>query len=182
MKHAKLYAVLLVSFITGTLFFCIYHEWLIIYWNKPSLTVHTVPGYTKRMAQISLWKHADWHSENIQILQPENKGQATQMLIAQWILLNKEEGLADNNLSLETVLYSPSGQDMYISFDRSPLRKNWSAHDKLFCIESLLKTLRDNNLGCQNVHFFIHHQPLADTHLDFSIAWPLTGFLKDGAA
>lgn len=181
MKHVKLYILLFVSFITGSLFFCMYHDWIIIYWNKPSLTTSIYPDYTKRMAQISIWKNTGWYFENREIIQPENKAQATHIVIGQWILLNKEEGVIDKDISLQTVLYSPSNQDMYVSFDKSPFCKKWSAHDKLFCIESLLKTVRDNNLGCPNVHFFVHHQPLVDAHLDFSIAWPLTGFLKNDA-
>jgi hypothetical protein len=45
-------------------------------------------------------------------------------------------------------------------------------------IEGLLKTLRENDIKIQRIHFLLHHQPLVDYHLDFSHPWPLEGFLN----
>ena len=49
---------------------------------------------------------------------------------------------------------------------------------KWMMIEGVLKTLRENNITVKDVHFLVQHQPLSDPHLDFSVAWPLHGFIN----
>jgi len=81
-------------------------------------------------------------------------------------------------VSLQNVLISIDETEVYISFDRNLLNEENSTKEKLMLIESLLKTLRDNEITVQQVHLLVHHQEMLDSHLDFSHAWPIIGFLK----
>ncbi len=170
-------SLLTASIIAGGLFFCIYNEWLLISWNRPTRTALFASSHSTKNIHLSMWKNNGWYQEQVSTLWSENLTQATQTLVTHWLALLKEEGMIDKSIALESVLASPSGQEVYISLNRNLFDKQWSAHQKHHCIEGLLKTMRDNNLTCSGVYFLVHHQPLVDYHLDFSIAWPLSGFI-----
>jgi hypothetical protein len=80
-------------------------------------------------------------------------------------------------VSLQSAMLSPAQHELYISFTRNPLEKEKSIQEKWLFIEGLLKTIRENGLMLQAIHFLVQHQPLNDPHLDFSKPWPLQGFL-----
>jgi hypothetical protein len=84
----------------------------------------------------------------------------------------------EKKVSLQSVVPSPSGVEAYISFDRNPFTKNQSTYEKFMWIEGLLKTVRENGIQLQSIYFLVHHQPLTDFHLDFSNAWPISGFIQ----
>jgi hypothetical protein len=63
-----------------------------------------------------------------------------------------------------------------LSFDRSPFPTEWTTYEQWMWIESLLKTVRDNDIRIQRIRFLVHHQELIDYHLDFSNPWPIIGF------
>jgi hypothetical protein len=45
-------------------------------------------------------------------------------------------------------------------------------------IEGLFKTIALNNIHVAQVQLLVHHQLLQDAHLDFSLPWPIHGFIK----
>jgi hypothetical protein len=89
-----------------------------------------------------------------------------------------EEKIISKAISVQSAMLSPAGHELYISFNRNPLKKEKSTYEKWMFIEGLLRTVRENKIVVQAIHFLIHHQPINDHHLDFSKSWPLVGFLE----
>lgn len=168
----------MVSLCAGALFFCCYQEWLVIYWNRPSRALYDTISESKKTVTLSFWKNNEWSQEQAVLMWSDTLTKSAHTLITYWLTTVKEEGYLDKQVGIETVLSSPSGQELYLSFTRNPFSKQWSAYQKHMFIEGLLKTVRYNNLSCSHVYFLVNHQPLVDYHLDFTIGWPLSGFLN----
>jgi len=132
---------------------------------------------TKKKVKLLFWHNKKWQSESIEILQTDHETEIIQQLINNWLNLLDDEGIMQKKVTIQSVLLSPKKQ-LYVSFDRNPFDAKQSAQEKLIWIEGLLKTIRENGVSFQNIHFLVHHQTLQDYHLDFSNSWPMSGFLK----
>ena len=77
---------------------------------------------------------------------------------------------------LQSALITPSGIS-YLSFDRTILNKEETIFKKWMLIEGLLKTIASTNLSITQIQFLVQHQQLQDIHIDFSIPWPIHGFI-----
>ncbi|OGB96999.1 hypothetical protein A3F06_01445 [candidate division TM6 bacterium RIFCSPHIGHO2_12_FULL_36_22] len=94
-------------------------------------------------------------------------------IMQQLLLLFYEEKVTPEKISLQTVLISPSGQDLYLSFNKTFLNPESSIKTKLTIIETILSTLRETQNNEMNVHFLVNHKPMIDDHLDFEQSWPM---------
>lgn len=131
----------------------------------------------KKKVLVSFWLRGAWHQEETEAIWPPEAAEALKQLVHAWLTILDEEEITSERITLQSVVMTASGNDAYISFDRSPFDKESSTHDKLMLTESLLKTLRDNGIQAQNIYLLVHHKPLYDYHLDFSHPWPLQGFV-----
>lgn len=177
---SKQYKIILVILClsAGILFFCVHQQWLVVYWNKKNNTLLKQHNVAKKTVSLFIKKDQRWYQEDAQILWSEHDSEnSINHLIAQWLNLAAEEQAIDAATKIQSVLLSPSKQELYISFDTYPFTPTQSAHEKSMCIEGLLKTLRENKITIPSVYFLVHHKLLVDYHLDFSQAWPLSGFL-----
>ncbi len=169
----------LIALSIGVLFFGIHQEWIII--NRPkrsiSLTNLSPANISKKNVVLFYWRHDRWQHEDTEILWSDDVSYTIQQLISRWLVLIDEEQLIPNKIELQAVLINTTGE-IYISFDRYPFDEEVSTFQKIMFIEGLLKTLRENNINIQGINFLVHHQPLQDSHLDFSHSWPLQGFLS----
>jgi hypothetical protein len=182
MKPFLLISICLCSIITGLLFWAYNSEYLIIALRThPSKnmheSIHTVIRSIKKQATLSFWHHDRWNSEKIELLWSDNNAENIQHLIARWLIVLDEEKIINRRVSLQSALFGPSSQEIYLSFDRNLLTKDNATYTKLMLIESLLKTIRENGIPVTKIWFLVHHQPMHDPHLDFSHAWPISGFL-----
>ncbi len=162
----------------GILFYALYHELIII--RNPFTT--QMPRLDKMHAKkhmftLMFWKDRSWQKEKIELIHSDNKAQTLQYLIASWLGLLDDEQMLPRKISLQSVMLDSSGKEAYVSFDGNPLAKKSSIFDKWLWAEGLLKTIRENNIALTSIQFLVHHQPLADPHLDFFHLWPITGFL-----
>lgn len=165
-------------FLLGCLFFAFTHNILIINW----------PHYTTPEARLEKNIHKknitfifpvnnQLKSEKKEIIWSTNNLENIEQLVKTWLSLLDQENITTKKVSLQSCAFSASEQQLYLSFDRSPLAKQSSTYSKLLLIESLLQTIRDSDIHFQTIQFLNHHQPLIDNHLDFSKPIPLTGFL-----
>jgi len=171
-------------FIFGFLFFAFYNNWIVLF--LPSYNVATL-GKSKNFAQervdvdLHYWNNKQWNKEKVNLLWcQENNADNIKYLINGLLNLLEEEKVAKDRVGvLQNVLISSSGQQAYLSFDRNPFAQDKnSTHDKLMLIESILKTIRENNIKIQGVYFLVNHHVMQDYHLDFSKPWPINGFLS----
>ena len=128
---------------------------------------------TKKNVLLYFWDGHALHHEREDIMWSHNPIDNINHVIQQQLLLFYEEKITSDKMSLQTALLSPSGQDLYLSFNKTFFDKESSIHHKLMMIESILKTLRNIFPPSIQVHFLVNHLPLPDTHLDFSQPWPL---------
>ncbi len=169
------------SMMCGILFFVLYQEWIIIRspWHISSEKQQLAQASaTKKTAKLSFWHNNQWNTETQELIWTESTTRNLQYLITSWLSLLEEEEVLDKKVGVQSAALSSSEHELYISFDRNPLAKEKITFEKWMLIEGLLRTIRENEILLQNVHFLVRHQPLQDPHLDFSNPWPITGFLK----
>jgi hypothetical protein len=184
-KINKIYylILLIITFISGIIFFSLKKEWVIL--NVPKyqenlLEKNKQKNYitTKKTINLFYWHGNKWNKENTEILWSNNKIDNINKIINNWLNLVDEEKIIDKKVTLQNTLLSFDNQEIYISFDRNLLSSESSTYDKLMLIESLLKTLRDNNIENYKIYFLVNHAQMQDTHLDFTHAWPINGFIS----
>ncbi len=166
--------ILAISFLAGLIFFCTYQEWLIIYWNKPSYQTQTTPIIEKK--NITLWREKDSNfiKESFQVLWSENQNANFKLLTTAWLAWLEDEQELSKKIMVESVLFSPSGYEIYTSFDHNPFEKNWSIHHKESFINALIKSYKEQGCTASSFYFLVHHERLEDIHLNFSEPWQVS--------
>lgn len=175
----------LATFLLGILFFLIYNNWLIISVTAPGFVKDQsvqVSTAQKKAMPIAYWQNHRLKTEKKDLFWTDNLTANYQTLVESWLNILDEEGVLDKPCTVQAVSLTQHNQELFISFDRSPLNDEDSTYNNLMLIHSLLKTLQVAN---QNTHasyakavrLLVDHQPLIDSHLDFSRSWPIQGFV-----
>ncbi len=167
----------IIFFISGFVLFFFKKEWLIFNFNhtESKVTSHVV---LKRELKIYFWKDMKFFSENIFVIWKDDNLEDLKFLINSWLSFIYEEQFIDRKSSLETVMLSPKGTTVYLSFDSNIVSTEWSIQKKWNTIEGLLKTIRESFSNVTEIFFLVKHKPMQDEHLDFSVSWPIGGFLE----
>lgn len=180
-KTIKKYLIIFASiFIFGIFFFFYQQEFIIIRFPKRlNINSENSSKTIKKIVTLMYWHSNRWNSEKVEVIWSNDKSKNVQQIINSWLTLLDEEKIMDKKASLQSAMLSLSENEIYLSFDRNLFSDENSTYEKLMLIESLLKTLRDNQIDIQKVRFLVHHQDMHDVHLDFSHFWPITGFLNN---
>lgn len=181
MKYIKYLLLYLFTFIFGVLFFAYQNEWLIIATRFPVTKNNKQEEYKellqKKIIKLFCWQNNKYKSEDTEIMISENIAENIKKIITCWLNLLEEEKILDK-VTLQSTLMTKSTQEVYLSFDGPILNPENSTYEKLMLIESLLKTLKENDIINLKIYFLIHHQEMVDNHLDFLNPWPINGFLQ----
>lgn len=165
------------AFLSGFLFFAVYHQWIIFAppWQKD---VFVSSSETIQKKQIILhYFHGDkWKTEKQEMLWQETIEKNIFHIVNAWLALLDEEHITLKKTALQSALVTASGT-VYLSFDRTIFNKEEMIFKKWMLIEGLLKTIRSTNLNITHVQLLIQHQQLQDIHIDFSMPWPVHGFI-----
>lgn len=180
MNKYILYPVSVALFLIGTLFFFYQQSWIIISWPKNTSSQTSCRQSLVKPQQFTLWayKQERWIHETTDIIKSDNLAQTIQLLLNGWLLLLEEEQIIDGQITVQSVALTPNNNEAFISFSQSPLNSQASMYDSCLLIESILKTLRTNQITVQAVRFLVHHQTLKDDRLNFAISWPITGYMN----
>lgn len=182
MNTKKLLILSTICAISGALFYALHQGWIIINTSlaKPEYKAEQAhkPATTQKKATLYYWHHDAWHHESNELVWTSHNAQNVVYLVNSWLSLLDDEKITTKKVSLQTAMFSPTGNELYISFDRSLLSKEATTYEKWMLIESLLKTLRENGIAPHLIRFLINHQPMIDAHLDFNSPWPIHGFIK----
>ena len=162
----------------GVLFFLHQESWIMINFASPSSHIkkNNIQIQPKE-TPIWIFANGNFKKETTEIIFSNDHAQTIKLLLNSWLTTLEEENIIDKQITVQSVILSPSGQDAFICLTESPLGKQASTYEKLMIIESMLKTLKDAKLGIINVRLLVHHQPMLDPHLNFDISWPVTGYL-----
>jgi hypothetical protein len=179
--YNKSYLILsLLLFGVGLLFYSWYNELIII--RLPFKKIGTPVSHDqsqKKLSTLTFFNGDTFTTEQRELLISENSIKTLNDLITTWLTIQEEEQIIHKKVALHSILLDNTGKEAFISFDRNPLLKDASIYDKYNWIESLLKTIKDNVTSVQTVRFLVQGKPLPDYHLDFNVAWHITGYIKD---
>ena len=163
----------------GALYYALGHEWIIIRTPSKSYEIEVQkqqnPSY-KKSIDVIFYRNAIRTVEKIDLLWSDDPAKNVHSLVASWLVVLDEEEVTPKKVSLQSAWVTPDGE-LFLSFDRTPLYKEWSTYEKLLLIQGLLHMIRENDNHIKKVYFLVHHQPMQDTHLDFTDAWPISGFI-----
>lgn len=180
MKNNTYFLLAIICFITGFILIALKKN-LIILNFEPNFGT-TNPAKTscyKKTITLYFWKNNSWQMEKNEILWSTDQAHNISNLVQNWLSLLDEEKLINTKVELQAAILTQNNQTVYLSFDHNLLPKEFSTYQKLLLIESLLKTLRANQIAIPNIMFLVNHQLLNDPHLDFSCPWPLVGFMPN---
>ncbi len=158
-----------------------YHQNLIIIRSPFSSSLECTNSIILQKKQISLYVRHDtsWHKEQKDILWAEDTVVCIDFIVRSWLAFIDEEQLMQKRVTLQSVCLSPTGQEAYLSFDKTPFSKDLSTFEKLLWVESLLKTIRENQDTLRAIYLLVNHQPINDVHIDCSHAIPIQGFIAE---
>ncbi|MCL4361457.1 hypothetical protein M1446_03820 [Candidatus Dependentiae bacterium] len=173
--NKKYILIFLLSFFAGILFFAFYNEMIIFRWPYYKYEdVHLKKAQTQ-FVTLYWWQNNKWNTEKVEVLRFDDIPNTSYNILISWLNAVEEEKATGKKISLESVILDSTQNELYVSFTRNPFDKQSSTYNKWMFIEGILKTLRENNIKVNGVHFLAHHQPIQDFHLDFSKTWPIEG-------
>ena len=167
------------AFLSAVLFFAVYNQWILFCLPLRAKNMMTTSSVIQKKQIVLYYFHGDkWKTEKQELLWSESLEKNIFQLINAWLTLLDEERITAKKIMLQSALIS-TASCVYLSFDHNILSKEETIFKKWMIIEGLLKTLALNGITISHVQFLVQHQPLHDAHLDFSLAWPIHGFMKN---
>lgn len=177
-KKTTLIIIIVGSLVAGCLWYAFEKELIIFNFNQ-SKTNQIQDQITYKKNITFVWRsHEKFASDEIPILLSQDRVANITNVISRWLGLIYQEKVIATKTNMQSVLISYDGTELFISFDRNFLNQNDSIFEKWMLIESLLQTIAATDTAIKKVRFLQDHAPLCDTHLDFTCAWPVQGFLN----
>lgn len=182
MKPISAISLTLVCFIVGFLFHAYQKEWVILLLPYQTADIETqiqAPDATYSQKKIVLfcWKHEQWHKEQSSVIWSSDVAYNVKTITNNWLMMLEDEKLIDTDIQLLSAVIT-SNKELFLSFNKDLCNLQSSTYAKLMMIHGFLKTIRENKIPVQSVRFLVHHQILIDDHLNFSVPWPITGYLQ----
>jgi len=167
-----------ITFLSGIIFFALYNQW-IVFRSPFNISEVVMPCGIIQKKQVTFYYfHADkWKTDKQEILWSDKVDKNIFQVINAWLALLDEERITVKKVMLQSALIS-AADCVYLSFDHNILNKEETIFKKWMVIEGLLKTLSLNGIKISHAQLLVQHQLMQDVHLDFSLAWPIHGFMK----
>lgn len=181
-------------FITGAFVFCLRNDWIILNFPKKEYKDIVQPAASRRECKIYYYKDGKFSFDKRAIVWKKSLSSDLTQIVNAWLDTIYEEQVANFRSSLGNILQS--NNQIYISFENKIIGNDWSINKKWTLIESLLKTIQDasckdsslqgeplqdeslQDASLQEIFFFVKNKPMDDEHLDFTVAWPIDGFIQ----
>ena len=174
----KYFLPLLFAFFCGIFIFCYKNEIILIRFGHQT-SMHSMRSIDKKTCCFYFWHNYRWCKEEEVILwDPDNMIENCHQLIARWISLAENIRLITSQTILKSTILDQKNQEIFLSFNKSFLPVSLATYDKLMIIEGMLKTVEKNGITFRSYNFLVNHAYMKDSHLDFSISWPLKGFIE----
>ncbi len=159
----------------GFLFLMLQRNWLIVHVAyfpfSPTSTadnMKSAPAYQKQIT-ISYYKNGGLvREESIAMWHENDIAQTLKQVVKQWLNVLQDAHLLRPHLAVATVAVATGSGEAYVSFDSALFIKEMSIKSKWLIIESLCKTIRDNELALHALTLLNNDHPMDDDHLDFS--------------
>jgi hypothetical protein len=171
----------IITALIGVITYAYLNELFVVYFAYPknNISIATQKNQTtKKTIDLFFWNKTEIQKEVSDIIWQNDREKDLSTIIQQVLLAMIDEKVTDDKISLQSAQFSPSGNELYLSFDKPLFNNKFSIHDKIMIVESLLKTIRENTNFKGVVHLLVNHQPLVDDHLDCSTTISIEGFCK----
>lgn len=170
------------ALIIGILFFFLYNNWLIVSFGFPRLSntteKPTITRSEKKTIHIRYQHDNELKDEKKELLWSNNMQANTEHLIRSWLSILDEEEPTEKPCALQDIGFSSYEQELFISFDQSPLINKYPVYTQYLIIKSLLKTIESALIPAKRIRFLVQHRPIDSMYLDFSFPWPINGFCE----
>jgi len=173
-KHALYVAVSIACFSIGILLFFFNRHWLLVYWvpsyNRSEDVTAQVSKKVSPKKQVDLYfaKDGAMKKEPSSFVSCASKAENLKLIIGNWLSLLYEERILEKRVGIGTVSLGSSAHTAYLSFDQSPLQREWSIYKKKRLLDGLCKTIERSRLGIQSLIFLVNNEQMRDEHLEFS--------------
>lgn len=181
MKQTVYYYLILTSLLFALFFYALNNN--IIIFRSPftqnlESTLFQNRLITKKTIPLWYWHNERWNKEETEIIWDQDEAKTVQHILNAWLTMLDEEAITPQKISLQSVAITVSGNEAVLSFDQSLFNQESPILQKLYIIESLLKTLRATSIKLKSIYILAQHKTVDDAHLDFSKPWPLSGYLE----
>jgi len=181
MKPLNIVIITTLCFITGLLIHAYHKEWIIILLPQQTIdyqteTENTDATFTQKKIELFFWKHEQWQTEQNSVIWSSDMSHNVKTITNNWLMLLEDEKIIDTDIQLSSAIIT-SNKELFLSFNKDLYDTQDSTYSKLLIVHGLLKTINENKIPVQSVRFLVHHQTLIDDHLNFSISWPITGYI-----
>lgn len=136
-----------------------------------SSTVYAKPKSTHTASCTLYWHEHLLQPEIKQIVQTQDLQENLVYVINTWLQFLYSEDM-HKKVHADAVMLSPSGNELFISFDRKPFEKHMSIAEKLGFIRNLFRTIKPHT-AARKIRLLVRHEILDDAHLDFSSGWDI---------
>lgn len=182
-KRPVIFSFTLICCLGGALFFLIQRKWLIIQWtfssDKNEMALAKKETVIKKEITFYWWKKEAMHAKKGTLIwRHDRNADNIKQIISIWIGSLNDEKIIEPGIAIDSAVFSPSGQDLFISFNQQFPWKEWSIHKKWMLVESLCKTIKSTGLPLKYITFFVNQEPMPDDHLDFTHPWSIDGFYE----
>ncbi|MFH1831683.1 MAG: hypothetical protein ABH827_02660 [bacterium] len=187
-SYKKIIIILGAGIFAGIFFFLLNRDYLVIKWigGSSSAELDTLKigvSVARKKVQYFFYKdHVLARETGTIVWAPDNITKSFERLIGDWLICLQDQKLISRTVFLRSVAFSFGSEEIFLNFNQSFFPKHVSIMYKWHIIEALLKTLysvsQSTSVPVQGVRFFVGDEVLHDAHLDFSKAWPITGFLQ----
>lgn len=176
-KTTRLISGTILCLIVGLGYYAWQQEWFIF--NYPCTVTYGNKNTQLSNKQAHIWykDQGQWKRETTNVLWSNIRASENAYRLAQRTLGTMHENrLLKKKVSVIRALGDYTGTELLVFFDHTPFHESSSVQEKIAIIDSILKTLRENDSPFSTVRFFVGTKSLEDEHLDFAHAWPMSGF------
>lgn len=182
MKKNIYFIICSILLVFGSLFFLYQESWIIFFMPHQQAATSISIEQNSKTKEVTLWVFSNntksLKKESIEMIYGEDVSQNLKLLMNNWFLFLEEEGIIDKQIVVQSVALSKCGSQAFVSINQYPFDKSASTYQKLMLIESLLKTIKENNIAIASIRLLIHHKQMIDDHLNFDISLPIQGYLE----
>jgi len=184
LKSKLVKSIILVCFLLGFIYYLVQQHRLVVFFNFPKFFKESkfdVESLTSKQQNYTLyfWKNDKFFSEESSVVWSSDSAENLKNLVNAWLSFAYQNKFMDKKVVAKSVSLTQSGQEVYVSFDGSPISLNWPIFKKWHFMEGLLKTIRESGVRLNLIYFREKNMPLEDEQLDFSQGWPAEGYIRN---
>lgn len=181
MKYFTTTITAILCFFIGLAFHAYQKEWIILLLPNQTADIQTQlqtsdVSFTQQKVILFFWKHEQWQKEYTTVIWSSDVAHNVKTITNNWLMLLEDEKLIDTDVQLLSAIIT-TNKELFLSFNKDICNLQDATYAKLMVIHGLLKTIHENKIPVQSIRFLMHHQTLTDDHLNFSISWPIIGYL-----